>query len=159
MKKKITTLLLVLAVAAIGAVFLGMGFAQGTPQTQGTEILNTQDIGARIPREVEINYASFAPSLSKIDAIANAQEIVRTGMHLQDADRLPVQVTVAQFNGKRDIAPFDMVKDLPVRVVVFDEYPATTRGRADQFEKPRYTVILDDKTGDLVYSILSWSHK
>ena len=159
MKKKITTLLLVLAVAAIGAVFLGMGFAQGTPQTQGPEILTTQDIGARIPREVEINHASFAPSLSKIDAIANAQEIVRTGMHLQDADKLPVQVTVAQFNGKRHIAPFDKVKDLPVRVVVFDEYPATTRGGTDQFEKPRYTVILDDKTGDLVYSILSWSHK
>ncbi len=128
MKKKITTLLLVLAVAAFGAVFLGMGFAQGTPQTQGPEILTTQDIGARVPREVKINLASFAPSLSKIDAIANAQEIVRAGMNLQDADKLPVQVTVAQFNGKRHISPFDDVKDLPVRVVVFDEYPATTRG-------------------------------
>ena len=162
MKKKLMPLLLLLVVVAMGAVFLGIGFAQGNPQSQSTEILTTQDIGARIPPEAGIKEASFAPILSKIDAIDNARAIVRDGMDLQDADRLPVKVTVAHFNGIRQIAPYDEVSNLPVRVVVFDDYPATTRGprgSQDQFEKPRYTVILDDETGELVYSILSWSRK
>jgi len=162
MKKKLTTLLIVFVAATIGAIFLGMGLAAGNPQAQTLDVLSTQYIGARVPPEVEINFASFAPNLFKTDSIANAQEIVRTGMFLQDAERLPVKVTVAQFSGNREIAPFDMVEDLPVRIVVFDDYPAATRGperTVGQFEEPRYTVILDDETGDLVYSILTWSHK
>lgn len=121
-------------------------------QTTGAEE-TTQDIGAVWDQDVIVAPTSFKPSLSAAAAIGIAAENVKTRVHWDVvALGLPARATIAKFTGEPE-GPRTFVKDLPVRIVVFDNVP--TRASLGETIKTRVSVVLDDATGEFIYGVIS----
>jgi len=162
------TRIALIALFMMGMLAVGITLGVFRPQGEGhiAESMTpeiTQDIGARLGQGAEIAATSFIPSLTTEKAIALGLEVLKINLK-KDPEKLPVKATVAKYTGVvHGDGPGGFVQDLKVWVVVFDDYPAWPRGifvpsggERPSYKDPRYTVVLDDETGDLVYSALTW---
>ena len=83
-------------------------------------------------------------------------------MNLNDVESLPTRIGNARFGGRRHDNG-EYAADMNVRVVVFHDYPAWPSlpvGYAGPKPiEPRYTVVIDDQTRDVVFSVLTWGRE
>jgi hypothetical protein len=121
----------------------------------------TADIGATLYQGDDfLRPAEFVPKLGREDGIARAADYLRArdGWDAEELE-LPVRTTVALFTGTPENTR-DWIENLRVRVVVFDNIPQSWHGGmcmtgdcGPRFEGlvPRYTMVLEDATGEFVY--------
>ncbi len=151
-------LLVVCGVVLAFVVVLAGTLAFATRSSQGEEE-TTQDIGARWDQDVQVMPATFRPALSADAAIARATQELKEGDHWDAvALKLPVRSTVATFTGK-PVGPRPAVKDLKVRIVVFENVPLhryCCPGDSRPYTPGRSTasIVLDDATGEFIYGAL-----
>ena len=153
MRSRLFLATLILLVSSLAAPpFIGWG--------SGNEVETTRDIGARVSRDVQLSPDSFVPELSHERAIAVSREFAARGFNRSrsEIDSLPVDSTVARFTGKADV-PRPELSGHRVRVVVFKEFNfvSVTRpyGFTARYGDPRYTLVLDDATGEVIYSVVT----
>ena len=150
MKRTILILLTALTILTLSASLglISRGSAKGT-----------EDIGARLPVDVKITPTSFTPNLTAAQAISIAREFAEKGFNIPkpEVDALSARTTVALFTGKPDV-PGPKLADRRVGVVVFDNFDYVSAyvpyGSTATFGDYRYTLILDDQSGEVVYSVV-----
>lgn len=126
----------------------------------GDEPETTKDIGARVSRDVELTSDSFAPRLTREAGISISQESAAQGFSIDrsEIDELPVDSTIARFTGETDVAG-PKLTDHKVRVVVLKDFDyvsvARPYGFTARYGDPRFTLILDDATGEVLYSLVT----
>jgi hypothetical protein len=140
---------LISTMTILAAVALGGWVAGGEPET-------TKDIGARVPGDVDLSPDSFVPMLSREEAVSISRQDAAEGFDIprSEINDLPVDSTVARFTGKTDVPGPDL-SDHKVRVVVFKEFDYVSAfvpyGFTARYGDPRYTLVLDDATGEVIY--------
>ena len=149
MLKTIGILTLISTMTILAAVVLGGWVAGGEPES-------TKDIGARVPGDVELSPDSFVPKLSREEGLSIAREDAAKGFDIprSEIDDLPVETTIEAFTGKTD-GPGPNLTNHRVRVVVFRDFDYVSafvpRGFSARYGDPRYTLVLDDATGEVIY--------
>ncbi len=144
------------AIVAFMIVILATG--PGEPAT-GESTVTLEESGARSGQFAQLSSASFSPEVPSSEALSLARDFVREGMNLDDVESLPARIASARFSGQRHDNGM-LATDMSVRVVVFHEYPAWPNLPAGYSGprpiEPRYTVVIDDNTRDVVFSVLTW---
>ena len=83
-------------------------------------------------------------------------------MNLADVEEFPTRIASAKFSGQRHDNGEHAAK-MKVRVVVFHDYPDWPRlpmgYSGPKPVDPRYTVVIDDHTRDVVFSVLTWGRE
>ena len=83
-------------------------------------------------------------------------------MNLADVEELPTRIASAKFSGQRHDNG-EHAANMKVRVAVFHDYPDWPRlpmgYSAPKPVDPRYTVVIDDHTRDVVFSVLTWGRE
>lgn len=159
MKRTILILLTVLTIVTLSASLglISSGSTKGTGDIGAR--LPTEDIGARLPVDVKITPTSFTPNLTATQAISIAREFAEKGFNIPkpEVDALAARTTVALFTGKPDV-PGPKLADRRVGVVVFDNFDYVSAyvpyGSKATYGDYRYTLILDDQSGEVVYSVV-----
>ena len=143
------------AIAAVGvlipAVFVGFSGGNPTP---------LESSGAQVDEHVHLVESDFAPSLPESKAKAQAIGFLRGPWGIDEPTELPIQVATGAFTGLREDTTMQ-ASNLGVWVVVFHDFPAVARvprGATSIPTDPRVTVIVDDNSGNVIYSALSWDH-
>ena len=142
------------AIAAVGvlipAVFVGFSGGNPTP---------LESSGAQVDGRVHLVESDFAPSLPESEAKAQAIDFLRgPSWGIDEPTKLPIQVATGAFTGLREDTN-TQTSNLGVWVVVFHDFPAVARvarGATSIPTHPRVTVIVDDNSGNVIYSALSW---
>lgn len=155
----IGTILTLLVVAGTS-----IGVVAAFPKSSGSgtnAIESTGDIGARwdlYAQDGMLTPATFRPTMSKDEAIAKAIGYLKSRDNWDAvALGLPVRTTVGLFSGQtEDGGPW--VTNLKARVVVFDNIPIAPI-RPPGYDAPytgmvRFTMVLDDATGEFVYGTI-----
>ncbi len=100
----------------------------------------------------ELKPTSYVPQLSTERGIALAKQLLQNSAYNWDLDQsnLPVRTTVALFTGRPEDGT-SVVKDLKVRVVVFDNVPyPLRRTNPGEVRIARMSMLFDDATGEFV---------
>lgn len=125
---------------------------------RSTDRPSVEEIGAHVDEHAQLRNTAFIPNVSDERAVAVAREFVKSKMYVPTADELLVRTTVGTFTGDWE-GPKGFVSDLKVRVIVFHDFPAWPAGASGlnvRLVNPRFTLILDDATGEKVYGITHW---
>ena len=133
------------------AVFVGLSGGNPTP---------LESSGAQVDGRVYLVESDFAPSLPESEAKAQAIDFLRGPWDIDEPTKLPIQVATGAFTGLREDTN-TQTSNLGVWVVVFHDFPALARvprGATSIPTDPRVTVIVDDNSGNVIYSALSWAH-
>ena len=133
------------------AVFVGLSGGNPTP---------LESSGAQVDGRVHLVESDFAPSLPESEAKAQAIDFLRGPWDIDEPTKLPIQVATGAFTGLREDTN-TQTSNLGVWVVVFHDFPAharVARGATSIPTDPRVTVIVDDNSGNVIYSALSWDH-
>ena len=136
--------------AALLGTFLFTGFDDGPTTLAGA--------GAKVGEHVQLARADFNPLLSESTAKDKAADWLMGPWGISDPRSLPMKSAIGEFTGLREDTK-TQASDLGVWAVVFHDFPATARvarGATSVPTNPRVTVLVDDATGDVVYSILAW---
>ena len=140
-------------VTILAAVALSGWVGGGEPET-------TKDIGARVSRTIQLLPDSFVPELSREEGIFISREHAAKGFNIprSEIDDLPVDSTIAKFTGKTDMPGPDL-SNHRVRVVVFRDFDYVSvfvpYGFTARYGDPRYTLVLDDATGEVIYGLVT----
>ena len=116
------------------------------------------DSGAKVGEHVQLAEAAFNPSLSRSAATDKAVDFVKGPWGVSDPTSLPIKAATAAFTGLREDTK-TQASNLDVWAIVFHDFPAAARvarGATSVPTNPRVTVLVDDATGEVVYSALSW---
>ena len=128
----------------------------------GESAVSLEESGARSGQFANLLSSSFVPELPDEEALIIAREFVRDGMNLADVEELPTRIASAKFSGQRHDNG-EHAANMNVRVVVFHDYPDWPRlpigYSGPKPVDPRYTVVIDDHTRDVVFSILTRIHR
>ncbi len=133
------------------AVFVGLSGGNPTP---------LQNSGARVDEHVQLVGSEFAPVLPESEARAQAVAFLKGPWGIDEPTLLPIRVATGAFTGLREDTN-TQTSNLGVWVVVFHDFPAharVARGATSIPTDPRVTVIVDDNSGNVIYSALSWDH-
>jgi len=124
------------------------------------------DIGAQFPEDkVQIKYSSFAPKITRSEAIAIARNWLNTGFNV-DTENLPVDATVALFSGdvlQTNTRSASVASDLPAWIVVIKQVPFLGSMGPPDPNNPNFTVpistqanvAIDATTGEILFAITS----
>ena len=121
--------------------------------------------GARVgddPTYATIEVSLFAPKRSTDEVTKIARQFVVDNMGLTSAAELPVRTAIGKVSGQRHDNG-ELVKETPVNIVVFHDYPAWPRipknYAGPRMIEPRFTVAIDDASGVVIFSLLTWGHE
>ena len=131
------------------AVFVGLSGGNPTP---------LESSGAQVDEHVQLVESNFAPALPESEARAQAAEFLRRSWGIDEPTLLPILTATGAFTGLREDTN-TQTSNLGVWVVVFHDFPAVARvarGATSIPTDPRVTVIVDDDSGNVIYSALSW---
>ena len=163
-KKRIIGLLAGLPLVV--ALAISVSFILAADSSDGVELgesaVSLEESGARSGQFANLLSSSFVPELSDGEALIIAREFVRDGMNLADVEEFPTRIASAKFSGQRHDNGEHAAK-MKVRVVVFHDYPDWPRlpmgYSGPKPVDPRYTVVIDDHTRDVVFSVLTWGRE
>ena len=162
-KRTLRFLSAIAAVVAIGVLASAIWTpGSGEVDPVGELTVSLEESGARSGQFAELTGVSFTPSLPNDKALILAHQFVRKGMNLADVEELPTRIASAKFSGQRHDNGEHAV-NMNVRVVVFHDYPDWPRlpmgYSGPKPVDPRYTVVIDDHTRDVVFSVLTWGRE
>ena len=153
----------VVALGLVIWVIASMG-ADGEPVPPAQTKETTEDIGPRFPdSKVQLEASSFAPTISREDAIAIVHDLLRTHFHIDDADTLPTEATVSVFTGETH-DDRRHATNVEAWVVVVNQVPFSISGGPAgpyegsnklRFSPTRYSVVIDAHTGAVIHSVMS----
>ena len=150
------------AVVAIGAFTTVMLAARSGDAPVSELTVSLEESGARSGQFADLSNASFTPDLPDEQALMIAREFVREGMHMDDVEELPIRIANAKFSDRRHDNG-EHAADMNVRVVVFHDYPDWPRlppgYSGPKPVDPRYTVVINDHTRDVVFAVLTWGRE
>ena len=163
-KKRIIGLLAGLPLVV--ALAISVSFILAADSSDGVELgesaVSLEESGSRSGQFANLLSSSFVPELPDEEALIIAREFVRDGMNLADVEELPTRIASAKFSGQRHDNG-EHAANMNVRVVVFHDYPDWPRlpigYSGPKPVDPRYTVVIDDHTRDVVFSILTWGRE
>ena len=151
---------LIVAIAISASLILAADSSDEVALDEST--VSLEESGARIGQFADLSNASFTPELSNEQTLSIAHEFVSHGMNLDDVGELPTRIASAKFSGQRHDNG-EHAANTKVRVVVFHDYPDWPRlpfgYSGPKPVDPRYTVIIDDHTRDVVFSVLTWGRE
>lgn len=143
------------AVIAVGAVLTSLVFVG----LSGGELTPLESSGAQVDEQVQLVQSNFAPSLPESEAKAQAVDFLMGPWGIDEPTELPIKVAIGEFTGLREDTN-TQISNLEVWVVVFHDFPAVARvprGATSIPTSPRVTVLVDDNSGNVIYSALSWA--
>ena len=146
-------LLYMFSFAAIAAVAvltsaLFVGFS-------GDNLTPLGNSGAKVDENVQLGESNFDPSRPKAEAV----DFLRGSWGIDEPTELPIRMATGAFTGLREDTD-TQATNLGVWVAVFHDFPAVARvprGATSIPTDPRVTVIIDDSSGNVIYSALSWA--
>ena len=150
-------LLYIFSFAAIAAVAvltsaLFVGFS-------GDNLTPLGNSGAKVDENIQLGESNFDPSRPKAEAKAQAVDFLRGSWGIDEPTELPIRMATGAFTGLREDTD-TQATNLGVWVAVFHDFPAVARvprGATSIPTDPRVTVIIDDSSGNVIYSALSWA--
>ena len=163
-KKRVVGFLagLPLVVAIVISVSLILAADSSDEVALGESAVSLEESGGRSGQFADLSNASFTPELPDEQALLIAREFVREGMNLDDVEGLPIRLANAKFSGQRH-GSGEHAASMNVRVVVFHDYPDWPRVppgySGPKPVDPRYTVVINDHTGDVEFSVLTWGRE
>ena len=153
---------LFLVVAIVISVSLILAADSSNELALGESAVSLEESGARSGQFANLLSSSFVPELPDEEALVIAREFVKDGMNLADVEELPTRIASAMFSGQRHDNG-EHAANMSVRVVVFHDYPDWPRlpmgYSGPKPVDPRYTVVIDDHTRDVVFSVLTWGRE
>jgi hypothetical protein len=136
-----------------------------TPTSQGE---TSADIGALFDKsDVQLKYVSFAPLVTRDEAIAIAKNRLQAGFNW-DTDKLQADATIALFSGHAfltDSRAAGNVNDIPAWIVVVKNVPFVgsggppplTQNNTVSQAQPRsqYNLAIDAMTGEILNGVIT----
>lgn len=152
----------------VNGIFFGIVSCGKSTASSISQIETSTDIGANFPDntndEVKIKNASFAPKITRNEAITIARNHLQAGINY-DTQNLPAEATVAFFSGHLQQKDRPLVNDVPVWIVVIKEVPF--KGSAGPFPTPpnnpnfsftaisQVSLAIDATTAQVLYGVNS----
>lgn len=157
--KRNLSLAVALAILVL-ALAVAFTFAQGTP----TSAISTRDIGAKMDTQLgnSLATATFTPDRSSTEITSKAIAYLKERNNWDAvAMGLPVDATVGLYTGIVEDQDRS-VTNHPVWVVVFRNVPIPYHGPKPKSgvypTDKRYTMVIDDETGEFIHSTLWMNH-
>ena len=148
-----------IATVTLVSLSLTLTGSGGNDDETGARIIGLEESGARSGEFSEFKAASFTPTINPGEALEISQSFVRRSMGIETVSELPTRSAIGAFSGRRHDTGVE-VDNVNVQIVVFYDYPAVPRlplgYSGPPPTDPRYTVAIEDSTGDVIFSLLTW---